>query len=856
MLNEKQKMVVNELEKNILLLASAGTGKTNTLSERINNILDKNLAKGNEILCVTFTNKACKEMKDRIVSLSGDKANDVEVKTFHGLCYDIIKSEAKRNTDVYSGFTIFDEEDSLEVMKEFLEESVSAKDIKIMVDFIRKEVIGYKIFSDNKRDDFEKVVDLISKDEKKMEQFLSSYRHNSDSMRRVFQMYGGKYTERYIEVLRKNGAVDFQDLMNLTYELFMDEDVVNRYSSKYKFINIDEMQDTSVVEYSIIEKLFKNSNILLCGDNFQTIYEWRGSNPIEIFNLYKSKYNPLEIVFDCNYRATKVLTESATNFLENAFPNEMRDIFNGKLTSYSSEAGDKIVFKAAENIEDESKWIYEKILELPENERNQVCILTRNNNYNIGLSSNLRCIAEKQNNEENVLDFALIDDSKFFRKTEVKDVLAFLKIIANKTDATALKRILKRVSYRIGEATLEKIESQEYKENGIYLTDLIDKNALENNDKFETLVSELENNNVIVFDVESTGTDTTRDEIIQIAAIRIDSKGNEIERFMKFLKTNKQVGTSEAVHGFSDAFLAENGEDKEKTLLDFLDFIKDRVIVGHNVQYDINILTSELSRKCLPEAEFKTFYDTLDLYRRFYPTMENHKLDTISAFVDTKHKPNHNALYDILATGEILVHVVENNVIPTADKRKEIMKGIPDRFNALANDMNNLFKSAEGKRPYEIIQMVVKAYDLINVFGANSLQADTLRELFFVAKLHDDVNLSARDALLDFVKITTLSDGEMEKMLLKKGRIPIITIHQAKGLEFKTVFLAGLQDYIFPNYYSVANNEYGEEKKVFYVAITRAKKRLFMSYSKYKNGRAQRKSLLLNYIDDKYIINE
>lgn len=856
MLNEKQEIVVNEIERNVLLLASAGTGKTNTLAERIKNILANDRAIAKEILCVTFTNKACKEMKDRIVALAGDNAKDVVVKTFHSLCFDIIKSEAKRNTDIHTGFTIYDEDDCLDVMHEFLEENISAKDIKLMVDYIRRETIANGLFSSNKESDYAKVVEITSKNENKMDEFLSSFRHNSDAMRRVFQMYGVKYTQLYIEILRKNGAIDFQDLMNLTCELFLDKSVVDRYAAKYKFINIDEMQDTSIVEYSIIEKIFKDNNILLCGDNFQTIYEWRGSNPTEIFKKFKGDYNPLEIIFDCNYRATRTLTECSTNFLKNAFPDEVNKLFKNGLNSFSHEIGEKVLFHEASDIENESKWIYNKISELPEEERNDVCILTRNNNYNILLSSNLRDIAEKKNSEDKILDFALIDDSKFFRKPEIKDVLAFLKLTANNSDATALKRIINKISYRIGEATLAKVESTEYKENGILLTDLIDKDALNNNDKFETLIRELDNDNVIVFDVESTGTDTTRDEIIQIAAIRIDSKGNEIERFMKFLKTDKPVGTSEVVHGFSDEFLKENGEDKEKTLLEFLDFIKGKVIVGHNVQYDINILTSELSRKCLPNTEFLTFYDTLDLYRRFYPTFDNHKLDTISKIVKTKHTPNHNALYDILATGEILVHVVDNNVRPTAAKRKELMEKVPDRFDLVAEDMNNLFNASKGRRPNEIIQMVIKSFDILSIFGPDSQQSNNLRELFFVAKLHDDLNLSPRDSLLDFVKITALSDGEMEKVLLKKGKTPIITIHQAKGLEFKHVFLAGMQDYIFPNYHSLANNEYGEEKRVFYVAITRAKKRLYMSYSKVKNGRTQRKSMLLRYIDSKFIIND
>lgn len=853
MLNEKQSLVVNELNKNIYLVASAGTGKTNTLAHRIKNILEQDLAKSNEILCLTFTNKACKEMKDRISSLAGPIADNVTVRTFHGLCFDIIKSESKRNTDLYTGFIIYDEEDSLSLLEDFKEEDVSTKDIKLMIDFIRKEIISSNISSSDKMDTYNKAVTNITTNESKLNSFSYPFKHNKETMKRILDMYGAKYTFEYIERLRNNSALDFQDLMDLTFELFKNEDIVNRYASKYKFINVDEMQDTSIEEYSIIEKLFKNNNVLLCGDNFQTIYEWRGSNPSEIFNLFTTKYNPIEVVFDCNYRATRILTDCSSDFLKRAFSEEVDSVFKDGIKTFSKEDGDLILFHEADTIRDEAAWIYKKILDLPKEERKSVCLLTRNNNYNIDLSDKLRNIALEQNDKEDMLDFALIDDSKFFKKSEIRNVLAFLKLIANHTDSAALKRILKTVSYKIGEATLLKVESPLYKENGILLTDLIDLNALNNNDKFEELVSNLNNNNIVVFDVESTGTDTTRDEIVQIAAIKINSKGEKIDEFVKFLKTDKSVGASESVHGFSDEFLKEHGDDKIQTLSDFLEFIKDTVIVGHNVQYDINILSSELNRNDLPKADFVTFYDTLDIYRRFYPNLENHKLDTISKFVETKHSPNHNALYDILATAEILIHAVENNIIPTAEKRKELMAKIPGRFKVLASDMNALFKLIDEKRPCNIIQEIVRKYNVIASYGADSIQASNLRELFFVAQLHDDKTLSPKDALLDFVKLTALSDGEMERLLLGRGKIPIITIHQAKGLEFNNVFIAGLQDYIFPNYFAVKNQSFNEENRIFYVAMTRAKKRLYMSYSQLRKGKYQRKSCLLSNLSKDYL---
>ncbi|MBM6861840.1 ATP-dependent DNA helicase, partial [Clostridium saudiense] len=184
----------------------------------------------------------------------------------------------------------------------------------------------------------------------------------------------------------------------------------------------------------------------------------------------------------------------------------------------------------------------------------------------------------------------------FFRRQEIKDIIAFLKLIGNPYDSLSLKRIISRLPSGIGDKTIEEIEGIKYKSVGIRISDFIDPNVVTYGEKFSLLVSELEKDNIIVFDVESTGTDVTEDEIIQIAAIKLNSKGSVIGKFERFIKNNKSVGTSQYVHGFTDSFLQENGEDKRKVLLEFCDFIKNSIIVGHNVQFDINILTSELKR--------------------------------------------------------------------------------------------------------------------------------------------------------------------------------------------------------------------------------------------------------------------
>ena len=453
----------------------------------------------------------------------------------------------------------------------------------------------------------------------------------------------------------------------------------------------------------------------------------------------------------------------------------------------------------------------------------------------------------------------MVDQYKFFRRQEIKDIIAFLKLIANRNDSLSLSRIIERLPTGIGEVTLSDIASNKYKEIGIRLSDYIDPNVIKYGERYALLINELENNNFVIFDVESTGLDVTEDEIIQIAAIKIDNKGKVIEKFERFLKNNKSVKSSEFVHGFSDEFLRINGEDKITVFNDFLEFSKDTIIVGHNVQYDISILTSELERLKMAKPMFKGVFDTLDIYRRFYPNAINHKLETLSRIFDTSHKPSHNAMDDILATGELLVYAVNKYLKPTSMERMAFMSKYLKSFNDITNKLNSLFESAENMRAYEIIPYIINDLGVKNLYkGEGGVEKlERLRDFYSLLKDLDIPEKSNRDSLLDVIKMTGLSNGELEELIIKrskKPRIPIITVHQSKGLEFENVFLAGMQEETFPSYGAVKSGRLDEDKRTFYVAMTRAKKRLYItSNTKGLYGYRKDVSRFVKLIPSKYI---
>ena len=387
------------------------------------------------------------------------------------------------------------------------------------------------------------------------------------------------------------------------------------------------------------------------------------------------------------------------------------------------------------------------------------------------------------------------------------------------------------------------------------ITDLIDPKTQVDWDAFYCLLTELDKGNIVVFDVESTGINTTEDEIIQIAALRLDRYGQVQAKFDRFLRTTKPVGNSYFVHGFSDEFLAEKGEDPAEVLKDFLSFSKGTVIVGHNVGYDISILTSQLSRFNLAKPSFLASYDTLDIFRRFYPNLANHKLAFLSDYFALPNKPTHNAFADIMATANLLLLAIEKNIRPTALERMAYIEKYLKQFSSMADIIEKLTSQSYQRRPCELIAEIVKAVQIKEFYEKNGEEQRIIRirEFYLIAKDYDDLKLNPRDALFELLKMTALSNSEMDRILVKRPRIPIITVHQAKGTEFDYEFLAGMQDNTFPSYQALKNGNLEEEKRLFYVAITRAKKKLYISSSKNVKGRSQTVSQFIKNIPAKFI---
>lgn len=871
-LNAEQRAVVTDWEHHILLNAPAGTGKTNVLARRVAAIIESGRANGGQILCLTFTNRACKELKSRIFSAVHEKGLDVIVKTIHSFCYSMIKEESKISTDLFSDFLVYDDEDckniiaGLPVFTGTASQGSRLQNIQNFIEAAKKYVFLKNCSSGDVQADFLKGTEALIRDDGRLRAFCTNYAGRTDAeLEQWLATNGILLMEQYTAALAANHALDFEDLIVRASLLLQQDDVCRRWQNRFAYIAIDEMQDTSDIEYNLISRLFPGRIILLCGDYFQTIYEWRGSHPDAILRRFVEDYAPIRITFTINYRATETLLQASSACRASLFGPAVAAFYPVPATAAAHEQGAPIVTAEASHFMDEARWIFRQIAALPPQDRTRACIMTRTNRCNKIIWNGVRSHNEGLPPERR-LPFTMIDQFQLFKRQECKDVVAFLRLAMNKHDALSLKRILLRFARRIGQRIIDTIESPSYRRLGISLCDFIDADALAWGDPFGRLLTELENDNVVVFDVESTGTDTTKDDIIQIAAIRLNKDCQVIETFNTYVRSSRSVGDSYYIHHISDDLLAKEGKEPAEALAEFLRFARGAVIVGHNVTYDLRILRSELRRLAIAAPDEVPYYDTLDIFRRFYPSLPNHKLEFLSSRFTPDTQSSHDAFDDITATAAILQYALDRHIRPNTALRQSCLAMYAALFTPISERIHKLQQQSYRERPCSLIADVmlycgVKEYyeEPQNHFGqdAHIDRMENLRKLYRLAKETDTPSQDPRDALTEFLQLTALSNSELDSLLEKKPQIPIITVHQAKGLEFDYVFLACLQDGVFPLSRSANNSrELDEEKRLFYVAMTRARKRLFLSWHRQEGQHLCRPSRFIAAIPSKYLLQE
>ncbi len=417
-LNEKQREAVFTVNGPLLLLAGAGSGKTRVLTHRISYLLENGVSPYN-ILAITFTNKAAREMKERTAALCED-GESVWISTFHSTCVRILRQEIE-HLSYDKNFTIYDADDQVRLVKECLKElSIDEKA------FPPKMIIS--VISNQKND-------LITPQMFEKQSFGDYY---NSQISKVYTLYQSK--------LYNNNALDFDDIIFKTVDLFIkNPTVLEKYQKRFLYIMVDEYQDTNSSQYELVRLLaLKNRNLCVVGDDDQSIYGWRGANISNILDFEKHFVGAKVIKLEENYRSTKTILNAANVVVKNNKTRKDKTLYT------NNEDGEKIYHFKAQTDFEEGVFIAEKIREevLKGKKYQDFAVLYRNNAQSRSIEDKL----VKMN-----IPYRLFGGTKFYDRKEIKDLLAYLKLIHNTYDGIYFKRIINVPKRGIGDATIEKL---------------------------------------------------------------------------------------------------------------------------------------------------------------------------------------------------------------------------------------------------------------------------------------------------------------------------------------------------------------------------------------------------------------
>ena len=423
-LNPDQREAVEKTEGPVLILAGAGSGKTRVLTTRIAHLIEDKGVQASNILAITFTNKAANEMRERVEYTLASDTKDMWISTFHSCCVRILRKDINR-IGYNRSFVIYDTSDQITLVKDCLKElNLSDKVFEPKVVISTISGAKDKLYSPQKFRD-------IHIDDNRMSKIANIY---------------ALYQER----LKRNSALDFDDLIYKTVELFKENlEVLDYYRSRFKYIMVDEYQDTSKAQYELIKLLAKqHQNICVVGDDDQSIYGWRGADIRNILEFEKD-YNDVHTVkLEQNYRSTQIILDAANTVISNNIERKRKKLWSDK------KEGELIKIQLAENEIDEADFVSDMIYKICK-EQNRTykdfAVLYRAN-------AQARPLEDALNRSQ--IPYNIYGGTKFYERKEIKDLVAYLRVIQNPQDDISLKRIINVPRRGIGLRTIEKIEDR------------------------------------------------------------------------------------------------------------------------------------------------------------------------------------------------------------------------------------------------------------------------------------------------------------------------------------------------------------------------------------------------------------
>ena len=860
-LDKYQVPVVEASQGYHLVLASPGCGKTHILAERIRYARERGV-KYEDMLCLTFTNRAAREMTNRIQKVVGGDFSELMVGNVHRFCSKFLFEQGRIPADS----AIIDDEEAVSIIADYRnedEEGVTRdfnrykgyQTIIFFQHFIyqmeHQHPWKYYLHPESFTDDDREAVKHICASQKieyDEQAVVNIYHHAQEYMDEanapgldgktadrirvlLWKMY---YANCYARYKEENHLFDFEDLLLYTYDIYRSDPTCKRYP----WIQVDEVQDLNGMQLAIIDLLTAEDNpmVMYLGDEQQAIFSFMGAK-VETLTLLKMRCKGNIHHLQRNHRSPKYLLDVFNDYAEKQLKID-RELLPLSDNDTKATSGDLRIIHSS-TIEAEHKDITTEALSLYEqNKEERTAVI-------VSANSDADRISEAMT--EAGLTHFKVSGRDLFDTPDVKLLLAHLSVLSNEHNSIAWTRIMKGVRAFPSHALARRF-NWKLKQLALSPSDFLLYPESCYTAEFLRAYNEEE---IVVFDTETTGLNVFQDDIIEIAAIRI--KGGEVvgEPLDLYIETDKPIlpmlGDKENPMYAIYHEKMSTGEllSPSDALRRFLAYVGTSPILGHNANYDYNILDNNLQRYCndTMQAHDIRCFDSLKLIRLLAPSLHSYKLESLLETFQLAGVNSHQAIDDVKATVSLVRLCAEKAREKQAQQAAFIRHPKVKPFaNVLHSNygeryreaVNRLYKLSTDHEP-ALVSELSAAY---NAFRSDGLINDIPRLDYILRYLRIDMltdetvaNALAPQLSQYVMDINTLKEADFcnSKSILE--RIYVTTVHKAKGLEFDNVIIFDAADGRYPNAYNKTKQQDEEDARKFYVAMSRAKRRLFIAYS-------------------------
>ena len=772
-----QRAIVDLSTGQHLVLAPPGSGKTDILALRLNAAI-KSGVDADEMLCVTFTNRAARNMRNRVGDIKGKQPF---VGTLHTFGYRFLIA----NRLIPANTNLLDEEDAETLLEDCIK--LVHEDQHINTELKVTDAIQYARLYEQQR--------------LQLKEIAQDFRQDA---------FTDAVADRYRQLKQQCCCIDFDDVLHLMLHAIQHGSATALHG--YKWAQIDEVQDLSKLQWLIVKGLLSDTaHVIYLGDYDQSIFSFMGASHQTLGEFTSGlQVHHLEE----NFRSPPTLIDFFNDFAAANLPSRKELVLRPGNREGVIDEGKVRIINVSGEFGDEAHKIASRLIPTLISKYARSAVLTRTNNDADVISEQLR---------QNTIDHFRVSGYDLFRRRVIKDSMAFLRALQFPLDRFAWARMFAVFGGVTSIRAARDLVNDMY-DAGMTPLDCFDGDYLQS--PMRQFLHTMNSGRCVLFDTETTGLDTNNADIIQIAAIEfIDGKPTGQE-FEVFLLTNQDLTETAKVHGIDSQLLFTKGVDPHIGLKKFIDFCADSCVAGHNVQFDLSMISSNLSRVGLEWCPKGGVFDTLSLARVLHPRLQNYKLGYLLEMLKVEGTNSHNALDDVRATGHLARRLLADTVANTS-KRDKVRYAYQKNIARFVDGLEPLWRDLSAMR---------ERNDQVNL--------SQVIDLFFqYAEQHARYSMAAGDedhvsVLTNYLKQSTstqslgtllaellpeLSTYSEADLISGDEKVVVSTVHKAKGLEFDAVVVTSCVQDIYPHFYSKTPDKVEEDARLLYVALTRAK---------------------------------